>query len=119
MKDSGNCITEEAGDNGGKGVSSLAAQEQLVGPAFFSARSLKEMSSMLQARRRELRTEHAELEEQRQSWRADMRQARRGTTGNTPNVSPESLGEVRSGLDAKSASLNRAIGEYRALEQFW
>jgi len=73
---------------------------------------------MLQARRRELRTEHAELEERRQIWRAEMRQARRGTIGSTPIASPESLGEVRSALDAKSASLNRAIGEYRALEQF-
>jgi len=117
-KDSGNCTSEEAGSDGDKGISSAAAQEQLVGPAFFSARSLKEMSGMLQARRRELRTEHAELEEQRQAWRAEMRQARRGTIGSTPIASPETLGEVRSALDAKSASLNRAIGEYRALEQF-
>lgn len=117
-KDSGNCISEEAGDNGGKNISSAAAQEQLVGPAFFGARSLKEMSVMLQARRRELRTEHAELEERRQSWRTEMRQVRKGTTGSAPMASPESLGEVRSALDAKSASLNRAIGEYRALEQF-
>jgi len=117
-KDSGNCISEEAGCDGVKGISSAAAQEHLVGPAFFSARSLKEMSGVLQARRRELRTEHAELEERRQSWRTEMRQARRGTNGSAPCASPDSLGEVRSALDAKSASLNRAIGEYRALEQF-
>mmetsp|Transcript_94934 Transcript_94934/g.188008 ORF Transcript_94934/g.188008 Transcript_94934/m.188008 type:complete len:1014 (+) Transcript_94934:60-3101(+) len=109
---------KEASNDVGKGIPSAAAQERLVGPTFFNARSMKEMSSMLQARRRELRTEHAELEERRQAWRNEMRQARRGTPGSTPTASPESLGEVRSALDAKSATLNRAIGEYRALEQF-
>ncbi|CAK0821029.1 unnamed protein product [Prorocentrum cordatum] len=75
------------------------------------------ITEALRARRRELRREAAELEDERHRWRSDVRRGRR-SDGAAPHRGPaEGLAEARAALDARAASLNAAIAEYRSLER--
>lgn len=65
--------------------------------------------------RKELRREHAILDEDRRLWRCEAtRLKRQGQEGHT--AEKEILAEVRAALDARAAMLNTSIGEYRSLE---
>merc|ERR1712061_578060 len=65
------------------------------------------------SRRRELRREHATLEELRQQWRLDAQQVRATGSGGAHAL----LNDVRGALDERAAALNKSVDEFRALER--
>jgi centrosomal protein CEP164 len=75
--------------------------------------------------RKELRHEHAALEEDREKWRCEARRIKRegekgvgeAKAGSRDYAELEILTEVRTALDSRAAVLNSSIGEYRALEK--
>eukprot|EP00438_Fugacium_kawagutii_P017994 Skav223280 [mRNA] locus=scaffold2998:24065:33075:+ [translate_table: standard] len=69
-----------------------------------------EPAEFLQRRRRELRQQHAELEEERKQWRQEARNC----GGAEPS---EDLVRTRVVLDARAITLNKKISEYRALQR--
>eukprot|EP00931_Biecheleriopsis_adriatica_P103012 TRINITY_DN77900_c0_g1_i1.p1 TRINITY_DN77900_c0_g1~~TRINITY_DN77900_c0_g1_i1.p1 ORF type:complete len:1136 (+),score=334.40 TRINITY_DN77900_c0_g1_i1:52-3408(+) len=79
-----------------------------------NARLCQDMSEALKTRRRELRKQHAELEEDRKHWRTEARRIRKQSGDGTQS---EALTRRRSALDARAAVLNKSIGEYRAMQR--
>ena len=65
-------------------------------------------TEFLQRRRRELRQQHAELEEERKQWRLEARHQ---------GEPSEDLVRTRVVLDARAITLNKKISEYRALQR--
>merc|ERR1712226_290392 len=116
------CFGEDGQDDGQNSAenSSRPFTDQPLGntgvgvlAALFAGRSTKDISEILTARRRELRHEQVALEEERRQWRLEARKVQKVGAG----VASDSLTNVRSALDAKTAALNRSIEEFRALEQ--
>lgn len=77
-------------------------------PRALPEPAARALSELLRLRRRELRSEHRDLEGERRRWRAAERPGDREDAGSA---------EVRTALEARTAALNRSIGEYRALER--
>lgn len=77
---------------------------------FKSDERSSEPAEFLQRRRRELRQQHAELEEERKQWRQEAQNC----GGTEPN---EDLVRTRVVLDARAITLNKKISEYRALQR--
>lgn len=71
-------------------------------------------ADLLRRRRRELRVQHAELEEERKRWRQEARRCNDGNEGTELN---EDLVRTRVVLDARAITLNKRISEYRALQR--
>jgi len=69
---------------------------------------------LLRRRRRELRQQHADLEEERKQWRQEARQVRRSRSVSDHT---EDLARTRAVLDARAMSLNKKISEYRSLQR--
>ncbi|CAK0813523.1 unnamed protein product, partial [Prorocentrum cordatum] len=86
-------------------------------PAIARAGPTADPAAMeaLRARRRELRREAAELEEERHRWRGEYRRSCRDGSAH-PGLA-EGLADARAALDARAASLNESIAEYRSLEK--
>jgi len=81
-----------------------------------SARLCQDMSEALRARRRELRKQHVDLEEDRKKWRTEARRLKKSRSASEGPQS-DSLSRSRAALDVRAASLNKAIGEYRAMQR--
>jgi len=88
--------------------------------------SADELPERMRSWRRELRREHAALEEDRRLWRCEARQVRKiGTPGSHSDLGGHGgvlsdlgvLGEVRAALDARASVLNSNINEYRNIER--
>eukprot|EP00930_Biecheleria_cincta_P099569 TRINITY_DN91196_c0_g1_i1.p1 TRINITY_DN91196_c0_g1~~TRINITY_DN91196_c0_g1_i1.p1 ORF type:complete len:995 (-),score=206.20 TRINITY_DN91196_c0_g1_i1:108-3092(-) len=82
-----------------------------------SARLCHDMADALRSRRRELRKQHAELEEDRKQWRSEARKLRKCRSASEGPVQSESMSHKRAALDARATALNRSIGEYRAMQR--
>lgn len=81
-------------------------KDSLAAPSPFNT---DDSSEFLQRRRRELRLQHAELEEERKQWRQEARQCQ--------GEPSEDLVRSRVVLDARAITLNKKISEYRALQR--
>jgi len=77
-------------------------------------RLASEVSDALRKRRRELRREHAVLEQERRQWRLDARNLRRSQAA---DAEAEELVRARAALDTRASALNESICEYRALQR--
>lgn len=82
-----------------------------------SARLCHDMADALRSRRRDLRKQHAELEEDRKQWRSEARKLRKCRSASEGPVQSESMTRKRAALDARATALNRSIGEYRAMQR--
>lgn len=89
-----------------------------------AAAAAGELPDFLRNWRKELRREHAALEDDRRAWRSEARRAKQqadlaATSAGQPVdiAEREILTEVRTALDARAAVLNASIGEYRGLER--
>jgi len=81
-----------------------------------SAKLCQDMSEALRSRRRELRKQHVELEEDRKKWRSEARRLKKSRSA-SEGPQFESMSRSRATLDARATSLNKAIGEYRAMQR--
>jgi len=109
---------------------SPAGRLQFTDFASLSKKSTKELADVLRSRRKELRSEHADLEEERRRWQGEARQFRKSSSsgrivskdivGKDPaTMLPSELSDVRAALDQRAQDLNRAISDQRALEQLF
>ena len=114
LREARDCASDAAED--WKATLRQGGQKPLGAPPL-SGRSLREVTDALRARRRELRTEHAELEEDRRQWRGEANRLRRSGRSASP-TKRKGHSRSRAALDQRAATLNRSIGEYRALERF-
>lgn len=118
------CLADLSGDEGdipevSGGTASHRAGSQPLPRCSSRARLGQDLSETLRLRRRELRREHAELEEDRKRWREEARKLKKlkaAEGAQTVHV-PESLARTRNALDARAAALNKAISEYRTMQR--
>lgn len=118
------CLADLSGDEGeipevSGGTASHRAGSQPLPRCSSRARLGQDFSETLRLRRRELRREHAELEEDRKRWREEARKLKklRAAEGAQTVHVPESLARTRNALDARAAALNKAISEYRTMQR--
>jgi hypothetical protein len=101
------------------------ASESRTATCAAAAAAAGELPEFLRNWRKELRRDHATLDEDRRLWRGEARRVKQRNleTGDLfggakrGSAELEILAEVRATLDARAAKLNNSIGEYRALEK--
>eukprot|EP00929_Paragymnodinium_shiwhaense_P096448 TRINITY_DN5802_c2_g1_i1.p1 TRINITY_DN5802_c2_g1~~TRINITY_DN5802_c2_g1_i1.p1 ORF type:complete len:1392 (-),score=386.37 TRINITY_DN5802_c2_g1_i1:280-4455(-) len=105
-------VMEAGKDSGNESFSAPATK--VASHGGLRSQTVKEVAEVLKARRRELRSEQADLQEDRRRWREDVHEARKRGHDSERD---RRLNATRHELDERAASLNKLMAEHLALEQ--